>query len=1165
MPAPAADACPNIDGTQENVPAGYFVAGNGDCIDVSTLDPEPTPEEQCTLDGGTWNSETASCDMPPTPEVQCAVDGGTWNIETNLCDMPPTPAEECATSGGTWENDACTPAEPIAEGAGTDPVDVCPNIDGVQESIPAGYHLDGLDCIEDSPTTQTPPPPEEQCALDGGTWNIETASCDFPPPPPPPDVCPNIDGLQESVPFGYVLFDGECLPEELVTIESDVASSTDGTGGLFGGSILTMDATATTTVNNNLNVNRTNLNGPGETQSSLVSSENTNKADLKTASESIATTGENTARGGVSHAKVETGKAIAAANVTNIVNSNFFNSDGLVLLFDQLFEGGIDLNTYDLSYFFEGGQGSSPVGPEDWEWNDENSNGSIQSSEIVKGCTITTCLNSSTLQSLNVNDAFVTNNVVVLADTGKNVATSTDEGDAEVWTGNAYAAANVFNMVNTNLMNSSYLFVTYNNFGDLSENILLPRADFFEALLANGGYLPSMQSSTFDVTPTNDADFVGAVSASAETGDNATANVNVGEGEIAGPGGVIVTGDAYSASNSHTDLNSTLVGGASVYLHFRVWGEWSGTIQGLPNDVSWEKTIQSDPESGDIFTDIVIYSDNQCDEDSTRSRCEPVPPETIGLFQSSGFLATSTNKAFLENSVDVRAVTGENFVETERGVGGIATGDAYAVANVMNLVNTNVVQRDLVYGSFNIVGDWSGDISFGIGTLQEEPTDVCPNVTGVQESGPCADTVCTQNGGTWDGTSCIVPPPPPPPDNGGSDGSGGGSGSTGGTENSGGSGSGSDTGSSGDTSNSGSSGSSGSSSSSGGGSPSTSSGSSSGGGGGGGGGGGASFTSTATGTGYVTFVSATSTPGTSKADPDVDPYITVNKTATLSASTTQSMIYIDYKVVVTNDKWARPAYHTKLTDTLYDPWNRPMYTRSWPLGTLEAGDQVVLTYTVEFDAKKTKPGTYRNVGRMEGQRNETTYAPMVSKMPPSEGWGDVTFAAGQVLGASAEVPPAPTTCEPLLTSFLKAGTANYAEVKKLQQFLAQDQAVYPEAIVSGYYGSLTARAVTRFQEKYASDILTPIGLRRGTGSVGPATMKKINGLACGMSSSSVTTEENAASPTSPTVAQAKPAPKAAPKPKANGTRGAGVFSTNSENQFVDSVGSWLSKFLLINQ
>src|SRR3989344_1950256 len=324
MPAPAADACPNIDGTQENVPAGYFVAGNGDCIDVSTLDPEATPEEQCTLDGGTWNSETESCDMPPTPEVQCAVDGGTWNIETNLCDMPPTPAEECATSGGTWENDACTPAEPIAEGAGTDPVDVCPNIDGVQESIPAGYHLDGLDCIEDSPTTQTPPPPEEQCALDGGTWNIETASCDFPPPPPPPDVCPNIDGLQESVPAGYVLFDGECLPEELVTIESDVASSTDGTGGLFGGSILTMDATATTTVNNNLNVNRTNLNGPGETQSSLVSSENTNKADLKTASESIATTGENTARGGVSHAKVETGKAIAAANVTNIVNSNFF-------------------------------------------------------------------------------------------------------------------------------------------------------------------------------------------------------------------------------------------------------------------------------------------------------------------------------------------------------------------------------------------------------------------------------------------------------------------------------------------------------------------------------------------------------------------------------------------------------------------------------------------------------------------------------------------------------------------------------------------------------------------------------------------------------------------------------------------------------------------------
>ena len=43
------------------------------------------------------------------------------------------------------------------------------------------------------------------------------------------------------------------------------------------------------------------------------------------------------------------------------------------------------------------------------------------------------------------------------------------------------------------------------------------------------------------------------------------------------------------------------------------------------------------------------------------------------------------------------------------------------------------------------------------------PADVCPNVPGTQTSGPCADEQCLQQGGTWNGASCVMPPPPPPP------------------------------------------------------------------------------------------------------------------------------------------------------------------------------------------------------------------------------------------------------------------------------------------------------------------------------------------------------------------------------------------------------------------
>jgi len=63
----------------------------------------------------------------------------------------------------------------------------------------------------------------------------------------------------------------------------------------------------------------------------------------------------------------------------------------------------------------------------------------------------------------------------------------------------------------------------------------------------------------------------------------------------------------------------------------------------------------------------------------------------------------------------------------------------------------------------------------------------------------------------------------------------------------------------------------------------------------------------------------------------------------------------------------------------------------------------------------------------------------------------------------------------------------------LQEFLkAQGQEIYPEGFVTGFFGNLTRQAVIRFQEKYADEILAPLGLGTGTGFVGPSTIAKIN-------------------------------------------------------------------------
>ncbi len=68
------------------------------------------------------------------------------------------------------------------------------------------------------------------------------------------------------------------------------------------------------------------------------------------------------------------------------------------------------------------------------------------------------------------------------------------------------------------------------------------------------------------------------------------------------------------------------------------------------------------------------------------------------------------------------------------------------------------------------------------------------------------------------------------------------------------------------------------------------------------------------------------------------------------------------------------------------------------------------------------------------------------------------------------------------------------EVKLLQTWLAQDPTVYPERLVTGFFGNLTQKAVIRFQEKYASEILAPQGLVKGTGVVDFYTRMKLNEL-----------------------------------------------------------------------
>lgn len=792
------------------------------------------------------------------------------------------------------------------------------------------------------------------------------------------------------------------------TSEGGEGSEGENTGGQTvesdsDASLTTGDATNNADITNEQNTNDVDVDAEAETN---VDTDNVAQAD-NTADVSSGT-GNNTAtvEGDVT---ITSGSAISTANVLNVLNTNTFNSHGLMYFLNMLM-GNVAVDLRSLFSVLTGGTPNIGSGT---------------------ACSLEDEACSDPYTSLTIdnnNDGTVNNDVNVGATTGGNTATAED-GNADVASGDARAAANIVNVVNTNITNANYLLLTMNGFAEGAGDIVFPGAEWFTNLLLGGGSVPA--GSTVNYENENTATVTTEGTVGAESGNNQVA---------AGGDATVDSGDATAQTTIVDRINTTIFGDSLSFL-FRVPSDWSGSVYGLPEGMNWREAAGG----------IEIFWDNE-DTDGA-----PVTQDDL-------LSVRNTNNAEINNRFNVFALTGDNAVEAD-GDASVSSGDAEASANVVNVVNTNVLGRNWVMAIFNILGDWQGDITFGQSDLWVGARAVAPKLI---SGGSCFNYEVTVNnfgdavaenvvlesrfdsmiqrmdgftedfGDRMEYMMGRIP--------------------AGGTRT-------------------------------------------------------VSFPTCLE--RFVNPQSEVTTEFTVSSANDNDDAqdnselitivtgtgagkpLTPNPELTIAKTVSERTIYASTSVTytITIENGAAPLYNAVLMDTIYNEDEQKIHEQQWELDRIYPNETITVEYTAHFN-DVVEPGTYTNEAYVLSTEED---------VDPDE---DMHIYETEVVSVAIEViedPEAPVeeqaiealnTCKPLITEYIKRGDANNSqEVRKLQFFLMNTEDM-DNVPLSGFYDDATYDAVHAFQTKYASDILNPWGVAQSTGYVYYTTQKKINELWC---------------------------------------------------------------------
>lgn len=336
---------------------------------------------------------------------------------------------------------------------------------------------------------------------------------------------------------------------------------------------------------------------------------------------------------------ISTGSSVALANILNITNTNLINSTGSIIL-ENLFTP----QNGDLDIRLNKGATSTP-------------------------CTLLSCNGIDSITAKITAESTVDTTVSLIATSGSNEITTVDS--AIIDTGNVYAGLNLVNIANTTLVDSHYLLLSLNSFGNFNGDIIFPSLSNFFSSPNSSSPLSDFGNATIQTNAT--------------ITNNLNIGANAGENTVGSSTGFTQTGSTNSSLNLYNNTNSTLLGGNSLLLLLKVTGTWLGNLVGI-------KTPMNFIDEGS--TRILQLQDNL----------------SMASNHNGTFLSSST--ALLTNNVEVLADSGKN-ITTDTNTSQITTGDAYASANIINIANTHIIGHNWVLAIITIFGDFTGNIAFG--------------------------------------------------------------------------------------------------------------------------------------------------------------------------------------------------------------------------------------------------------------------------------------------------------------------------------------------------------------------------------------------------------------------------------------------------------------------